>query len=131
MLQHWEYARHVVEPEGLLLVHVMLLLEVLLLQLVRSLAARLGLLAVVTAILIVVIPFSAIQGFFDPSVQFGLQFQTEGDSGKMYIKEFVKCLETYQEVEMVARNDDDKFIEKEKLPQNVQTALDALLKELA
>ncbi len=25
-----------------------------------------------------VIPFSAVQGFFDPSVQFGLQFQVEG-----------------------------------------------------
>jgi len=32
VLPHWEYARHVVEPEGLLLVHVMLLLEVVLLQ---------------------------------------------------------------------------------------------------
>src|SRR5690606_38074083 len=25
-----------------------------------------------------VVPFSAVQGFFDPSVQFGLQFQVEG-----------------------------------------------------
>lgn len=29
-----------------------------------------------------VIPFSAVQGFFDPSVQFGLQFQVEGMSGE-------------------------------------------------
>ena len=27
-----------------------------------------------------VVPFSAVQGFFDPSVQFGLQFQVEGVS---------------------------------------------------
>ncbi|GMV62227.1 MAG: hypothetical protein AMXMBFR74_13960 [Parvibaculum sp.] len=28
-----------------------------------------------------VVPFSAVQGFFDPSVQFGLQFQVEGIGG--------------------------------------------------
>jgi len=28
-----------------------------------------------------VVPFSAVQGFFDPSVQFGLQFQVEGAGG--------------------------------------------------
>lgn len=28
-----------------------------------------------------VVPFSAVQGFFDPSVQFGLQFQVEGVGG--------------------------------------------------
>jgi len=33
-----------------------------------------------------VIPFSAIQGFFDPSVQFGLQFQTEGAGGEAEVK---------------------------------------------
>ena len=32
------------------------------------------------------IPFSAVKGFFDPSVQFGLQFPIEGD-GEMEIPE--------------------------------------------
>jgi len=29
-----------------------------------------------------VVPFSAVQGFFDPSVQFGLQFQVDGAAAK-------------------------------------------------
>jgi hypothetical protein len=34
-----------------------------------------------------VVPFSAVQGFFDPSVQFGLQFQVEGVSAGTNIAE--------------------------------------------
>ncbi|MCF8469246.1 MAG: hypothetical protein K9G30_00525 [Parvibaculum sp.] len=34
-----------------------------------------------------VIPFSAVQGFFDPSVQFGLQFQVEGVSAGTNVAE--------------------------------------------
>ncbi len=34
-----------------------------------------------------VVPFSAVQGFFDPSVQFGLQFQVEGVSAGTNVAE--------------------------------------------
>ncbi len=34
-----------------------------------------------------VVPFSAVQGFFDPSVQFGLQFQVEGVSAGTKVAE--------------------------------------------
>jgi len=34
-----------------------------------------------------VVPFSAVQGFFDPSVQFGLQFQVDGAAAKPAVAE--------------------------------------------
>lgn len=34
-----------------------------------------------------VVPFSAVQGFFDPSVQFGLQFQVDGAATKPAVAE--------------------------------------------
>ncbi|WCL53577.1 SspB family protein [Gimibacter soli] len=49
-----------------------------------------------------VIPFSAIVGFVDPSVQFALQFHDHGDDGAD-----LDILEEYDEDELEADSDDD------------------------